>query len=57
MKAEKEEIQALNVKVEKEIYLKLLNRCDITGSKLKKEVSLALRKHLGMKIPTIKEDK
>lgn len=56
MKQTKKKMQALNVRIEQDIYLKLKNRCDITDSKLQSEVSLALRKHLGMNIPTIEEE-
>lgn len=55
MKQTKKKMQALNVRIEQDIYLKLKSRCDITDSKLQSEVSLALRKHLGMNIPTIEE--
>lgn len=55
-KKPKKETQALFVNIDKEVYLKLLKRCNITKGTIQQEVNLALRKHLGLPIPTIGEN-
>ena len=54
-KKPKKETQALFVNIDKEVYLKLLNRCNITKGTIQQEVNLAFRKHLGMPIPIVGE--
>lgn len=55
IKAPKKDMKPLNVKIDKEVYLKLLNRCNITKGTIQQEVNLAFRKHLGMPIPIVGE--
>ena len=55
-KKPKKETQALFVNIDLEVYLKLLNRCDITKGTIQQEVNLAFRKHLGLPIPTLGEN-